>query len=151
MGNSTLKRIIVGFVEQVVGLALAPAIISSINDAGFTGTSGTIASLIPALYIIAVLIGGIAIMATALQEKQSGSGVERMVTGFVTLLVGIVLAPTIQTFATGTGQTGLANATFSGTIVSSLAPLVVVFYLLGILGVSVALIAGDKAGAFKFK
>ncbi len=146
--KSMLKQIIVGFVEQILGLALAPALIQSINDAGFTGVTGSIASLVPALYIIGVLVGGAKILQAALEDRPSkkATGIQRGITVFVTALVGVFLAPTINTFATGTGAQGLANATFSGTIVSSIAPLVVVFYLIGILGVTISSVTSNADG-----
>ncbi len=137
--KSMLNQIIVGFVEQVIALALAPTLITVNNNTGFTGNNASIAGIITLVFVIAIMINGAKTIQTALQAQVSGkTGIARGLSVFTTVIVGAFLAPVINDFATGTGPTGLANATFSGTAVATLSPLIVVFYLLSLVAVTLS-------------
>ena len=134
-----IRTILVSFVAQIVGLALAPTVITFVNNLGTTGLIGSVAPLISLAFIVGILFGGVKLLQTAFQAKNGKEDdVQNTILAAITVVIALALAPTVQTFAEGTGPTGLANATFAGAAVAAIAPLITVFFVLSAVGVALS-------------
>lgn len=56
-GDLTGKKLIEMFVVIVVGVALVPVINTLVTDANITGSTGTLLSLVPLMFVVAIVYG----------------------------------------------------------------------------------------------
>ncbi len=143
--KETIESLLVGFVVLAVGLALYPTLNSFVNSlytasainstTGFAHSSQGLLPIVSLLYLIAVILVSVGMIAVSTFSTERLGGLSEKMTkvlmGFIVIIIGLSLAGILLSF----GQTAYTNlGTYTwGTGYQGLVQIVILLYIVAIL------------------